>query len=497
MPPRRPHSNASDPSVRPLKGLLDPSGDTRRTGIVPIQLGWVHPFDPALHWQIYYANTLTGRLSRDLPKDPGDDDVGLTAVQFGSRVGHGDDLGFAPPDLAVCLQTSGPSESVAINDNIDTVTLSSSMSAFQVSDTPHTTPVKPLPIPFDAGMARPRAHTDLAASPNRHPHRVPGVLFDSLTAQMRHRSNSTLDSSCLSLHRQRSDSSERTYSPNSNTYHLPVAREASHLNEPTRLSGVPGAQDSPHSESPHSSTCTIRQPLAPSTPGLVSELLQRTQQCIHSVVLHLKQFGIPQVAEDEEIVDSLMCATITAIRDLLYVSGPSFRHLCGKNKTERGDSDASQTPLVPAQRRAVATLSKFVLSARAVLNDGPWVITDSVSQLSSDADELERSMVEFVSIAQGVRSQGVLGPKQLHGYLTAPHADPAKAGAGTAGTWKGFGWVNVEDHEEAPRRNLTTATFNEFVNHISRGQEKLSKLTEALRATRPGISTFTSPFYFP
>ena len=366
--------------------------------------------------------------------------------------------------------------------------MSSSMSAFQVSDTPKSPPVKPLPIPFDASMAlRPRANTDLAA-PNRHPNRVPGVLFDSLTAQLRHRSYSALDASCLSLHHQRSLSSERRIClSNSNTHNLPVAREASRLLEPTRLSDVPDVQEPSCAESTQSSTCTVLQQLVAPTPGLVSELLQRARQCIHSVILHLRQFGIPQIAEDEEIVDNLMCAAITAIRDLLYVSGPSFRHLGGKNKTERGDSDASQTPLVPAQRRAVATLSKFVLSARAVLNDGLWIGSDNVSQLSSDADELERSVIEFVAIAQGVRSQGVLGPKRLHGYLTAPHADPAKAGAGTAGTWKGYGWVNIEDHEEAPRRNLTTVTFNEFVDHISRVQEKLSTLTEVLRATQPGI----------
>ena len=194
-------------------------------------------------------------------------------------------------------------------------------------------------------------------------------------------------------------------------------------------------------------------------------------------------------------MDNLICVAITAVRDLLYVSGPSFRHFGGKNRADRGTSNASQTPLVPAQRRAVATLSKFVLSARAVLNDGPWTSSDDVSQLSSDAEDLEHSVVEFVSIAQSVRGQGVLGPRRLHGYLTAPHADPAKAGAGTAGTWKGFGWVDIEDHEEAPRRNLTTVTFDEFANHMSRVQERLCTLTEELRATGPGIGTFCVPLY--
>ena len=446
-------------------------------------------------FQIFYANTLTGKRSRDLPRDSDDDvpDGGLDrfslTFQSSSRSDSGDGLGLAavndpigfPRDLTLPVQTD-PTGAARING---TAPLSWSPPALQVSDIPQT-PVKPLPLPLGPGMAasRPRANTDLASS-NRHSNRVPGVLFDSLTAQLRHRSYSTSDPSRLSLHRS-SISSERN-SSYSNTQHFPPVREASRLRESTLLSNVPDVQELPRAESPRPSTPTTLQPLALPAPELVSELSQRARQCIHSVILHLRQFGIPHVAEDEEIVDNLICAAITAVRDLLYVSGPLFRHVGGKNKADRDTSNASQTPLVPAQRRAVATLSKFVLSARAVLNDGPWIANDDVSQLSSDAEELERSVVEFVSVAQGVRGQEVLGPRRLHGYLTAPHADPTKAGAGTAGTWKGFGWVDIDDHEEAPRRNLNAATFNELVNHISRVQEKLCTLTEVLRATRPGI----------
>ncbi|KIJ14919.1 hypothetical protein PAXINDRAFT_115260 [Paxillus involutus ATCC 200175] len=233
----------------------------------------------------------------------------------------------------------------------------------------------------------------------------------------------------------------------------------------------------------------MQQPLASSTPELVSELLQRARHCINSVIIHLQQFGVPRAAEDEEIVDNLIHVAITAIRDLLYVAGPSFGHLGGRNKADhRSTSNASQTPLVPAQRRAIATLSKFVLSARAVLNDGPWTESDSVAHLSSDAEELERSVIEFVSIAQGVRGQevhGDKGQKRLRGYMAPLHTGPRKTGAGAAGTWKGFGWVNIDDNEEAPRRNLDKATFNEFATHMLQAQEKLGTFTEALRATQP------------
>ncbi|KAG6372794.1 ras GEF [Boletus reticuloceps] len=445
--------------------------------------------------QIYYANTLTGKRSRDLPRDSDDDVsdsdlVGLTAFQSSVRSGSGDGLGLVTHNDTVEFPRNATVPLQADPAANDTAPLSLAAPTLQVSDIPQT-PVKPLPLTIRPDMAtpRPRANTDFVTS-NHHSNRVPGVLFDSLTAPLRHHSISATDPPRLSLH-QRSISSERhALSSYSKTHHFPVLREAPRVQQATRLSDVPDMQEPLPLAGPPRPTAL--QPLSSPAPELVSELLQRAQQCIHSVILHLRQFGIPKVTDDEKIVDSLICAAITAVRDLLYVSGPSVRHFGGKSRTDRGASNASQTPLVPAQRRAIATLSKFVLSARAVLNDGPWIESDDVSQLSSDAEELERSVVEFVSIAQGVRSQGVIGPRRLCGYLIAPHADPAKAGAGTAGTWKGFGWVNIEDDEEAPRRNLTAVTFNEFANYMSRVQERLSTLTEVIRETRPAEVVTTS-----
>ncbi|KAG9315529.1 ras guanine nucleotide exchange factor domain-containing protein [Chiua virens] len=440
--------------------------------------------------QIYYANTLTGKLSRDLPRDPEDDGVDDDLVSLGfrsstSRSGDNDLLDcFIPEtgptefgrDLADGTQTE-LSHVLRLNDALS---LPSSPAGFQVSDIPQTHPAKPLPSPLDTGMAaaRPRAHTDLASS-TRNSHRVPGFLFDTLASQLRQRSFSASDPSRLSFHHKRSISSEgRPSISNSSAHHTPASR----LKEFFQLPDVPDIQEPQPPESSRRSTTSIEQTLAPPTPDVVSHLLQRARQCIHSVILHLKQFGIPQLAEDEEIVDNLMCAAITAIRDLLYVSGPSFRHLGGKHKPDTDTSNA-----VPDSPDSCTT------SCRChALQICFWIAGDDVSQLNSDAEELERSVVEFVSIAQGVRSQGDHGPKRLHGYMTAPHADPVLAGAGTAGTWKGFGWVDIEDHEEAPRQTLSAATFDEFVIHVSRVQERLSTLMEFVRATRPAEVVTTS-----
>lgn len=71
--------------------------------------------------QIYYANTLTGQYSRDLPKEPDEDVedsavVGLTTSQSTTRSGTGAELGFVPKSsttVAPSMITSrGPSPEV-------------------------------------------------------------------------------------------------------------------------------------------------------------------------------------------------------------------------------------------------------------------------------------------------------------------------------------------------------------------------------------------------
>ncbi|KAH7885130.1 ras GEF [Phlebopus sp. FC_14] len=434
--------------------------------------------------QIYYANTLTGQLSRDLPRDVEDDHTngdlaGLTTSQSSSRAGTGSKLGFAPSRV---LQSLSTETSARLQTEIAD-SLHPTLPQGRQLDNPVslTAPERPLPHfrSSSTPYARARASTETSSPSNRPTTEVP----DSLAAHLRQRSYSTSDPSHLAVARERRESRIAAFS-NSN---LPAARKESRLKEISTVSDIPQVKEPSESESPRTSTQTMPASWSSSAPELVSELLQRARRCISSAIVHLQQFGIPREADDEDIVDNLINSAITSIRDLLYVVGPSFGHF-GRKGDRRTASNASQTPLIPAQRRAIATLSKFVLSARAVLNDGPWNESDSISHLRSDAEELENSLIDFVSIAQGVRGEqlhGDYGQKLLRGCMTAPHAASRKGGAGAAGTWKGFGWVNIDDNEEAPRRNLDRPTFNEFVGQVTEVQERLGKFTEALRATQP------------
>lgn len=341
-----------------------------------------------------------------------------------------------------------------------------------------------------------RAKTEVNTSlSNQYSNRVPGVLFDTLTAKLRQRSYSVSSSPPFrSLPRNNADRVPPS-SIHSPSNHHTSPHKSSRLKRPSTASDDLRYQEStpipppPRTISPDPA---IQHPFSPSPPPpeSVPELLHRACHDIKAVTLQLQKFGLPQSRDDEEIIDSLIDAAITSIRDLLYVSGVSVSHLGGRRGGAANTIHATQSYLVPAQRRTIATLSKFVLSARAVLNNAPWDVGESSDHLTLDAEELERAVIDFVSIGRDVceESHGDKGQRRLHGYLTTSRAGLGKAGAGAAGTWKGFGWISLDGNEEAPRRSLDRVTFQEFVDHVLRVQEKLKHFSEALKASHPGTS---------
>ncbi|KAG6336873.1 hypothetical protein ID866_2231 [Astraeus odoratus] len=434
--------------------------------------------------QIYYANTLTGQHSRDLPAEPEEDVadpalVLLTTSQSSVRSRTGAELGLA-------VATPIDINTASVGESTQTVQPSTSRRLLPDSQAMASAPVTPTP-PFinpNAPHTRTRAKTEASTSTNRHSNRVPGVLFDTLTAQ--YRQWNYRNSLSRSSNHSRSKSSS---TPNVSSSHGSgsPARKGSHLKESSTALDEQESMESTPKLPPSKIIFQDPSLLSPSSPELVPELLEHARHCINAVIIHLQQFGIPQSPDDEEIIDDLINIAVTAIRELLYVAGPSFGHLTDRKGHRTSTSHAAQTHLIPAQRRTIATLSKFVLSARAVLNDGAWEPGNGTFHLGLDAEELERSVIDFVSIAQGVFREfhGDKGQKRLYGYLSAPDSGLGKPGGGAAGIWKGFGWVSIDGNEEAPRRSLDTVTFHEFVAHASRIQQMLKHFSGALQASQP------------
>ncbi|KAI6027560.1 ras GEF [Pisolithus microcarpus] len=401
--------------------------------------------------QIYYTNTLTGQHSRDLPKEPDEDTtdsvvMGLTTSQSSMRSGTGAELGFVAPNVNTSHST--PPEVVLVGSQ---ASLSTSPSPDSQGASVTATPARPLD-----SNSHPVLTPSIAEATTSHnglSNRVPGVLFNTWAAQSRQRSYS---SSHLLTHPERSRIGDRVYPrpPSGSQLKRTIIREESESPGPTLALHPPQIVSTAHNLD------------SPNSPESLPELLEHA--CHHINCHHNASATIWNPSR----------TAVTSIRDLLYVAGPPSRRRLGAIL-----SRAAQTHLVSAQRRAIATLSKFMLSARAALNVGPQNGGDFISHLGVDAKELERAVVDFVGIFHQLH--GDRGQKHLRGYLDMPRASLGKEGAGAAGSWKGFGWVSIDDSEEAPRRSLDSVTFSEFEVHASSVQEKLKNFSNVLQASRP------------
>ena len=234
---------------------------------------------------------------------------------------------------------------------------------------------------------------------------------------------------------------------------------------------------------------SLQQSLAPPPPELVSDLSHIARDAITSVVQKNQSLtGVSRRSEQAQALDNLIRLVVVAVRNLLYISAPPSGHipsqLMPRDARDRRETTAAQTLLKPAQRKVTATLSKLVLSARAMeYNSGP-AAQETASRIESDAEELDRAIVAFVVEVQRYHSeqqQGAVGAKRVQGSFSVMHIGLGLVGAGYGGTWKGFGWVPMDETEEFPQTVLSSDAFSEFKTHMVSVQAKFGSLHIALR----------------
>ena len=232
---------------------------------------------------------------------------------------------------------------------------------------------------------------------------------------------------------------------------------------------------------------SLQQALAPPPPELVSDLSHIARDAIASVVQeNLLLSGVPRRSEQARALDNLIRLVVVAVRNLLYVSAPPSGHipaqLMPRDARDRRETTTAQTLIKPAQRKVTATLSKLVLSARAMEYDSGPAAQESASRIESDAEELDRAIVAFVVEIQRYRTeQAAVGAKRVQGYFSVMHVGLGLVGGGYGGTWRGFGWVPVDDTEEFPQTILSSDSFSEFKTHMASVQAKFGNLHTALR----------------
>lgn len=237
----------------------------------------------------------------------------------------------------------------------------------------------------------------------------------------------------------------------------------------------------------------LQQLLAPPPPELVTDLSSKTRDAIQAIMENVQ--GNVGRAGDDQRMDDLIQVAVRAVRNLLYVSAVNTSHLptdlLARETRER--SSSSSSPLKPAQRRVTATLSRLVLSARAMHYDSGSHISETLNRIEADAIELERAVGSFIAELQRCqhdnRREGKL-PKRLYGTFTTANIGAGLVGAGSAGTWKGFGWVSQEVEEQAPKKPLGQEVVAEVAAMLGKTEDLFGLLTQALGSTNDSSGVF-------
>lgn len=221
---------------------------------------------------------------------------------------------------------------------------------------------------------------------------------------------------------------------------------------------------------------SLQQALASPPPELVTDLSAIAKGSIQAVVDNIQLNGMSRRGEQDRRMDELIYGVVNAVRNLLYVSasptGQIPSHVVPREARDLiKPPSSSQSALKPAQRKVTATLSRLVLSARAMQYDSGSSMSDTLNRIEVDAEELERAVLSFVLEVQRIQhsatpdSTDAKANKRLRGVFLTANVGLGLVGSGAAGSWKGLGWVSLDDEAEAPRRALGTEVVTELASY--------------------------------
>jgi son of sevenless-like protein len=225
----------------------------------------------------------------------------------------------------------------------------------------------------------------------------------------------------------------------------------------------------------------LQHTLEPSPPSPVTDLSAIAKCSIQAIIKNLQSNGGVRKPEDDKKMDQLVNSTVLAVRNLLYISAAPTSQI-PNNLLSRSGNTRTSTPLKPAQRKVTATLSRLVLSARAMQYDSGSQLADTLNRIEADSEELEKAVLSFVLEAQRHQvNQSV--PRRLQGVFTTANIGMGLVGAGAAGSWKGHGYVLLDDEAGMPQRTLGTEALTEINSSIDPLQTDFLALGQALRCT--------------
>ncbi|KAI9443246.1 ras GEF [Lactarius indigo] len=238
----------------------------------------------------------------------------------------------------------------------------------------------------------------------------------------------------------------------------------------------------PHLTSAEKLAQGLQHALAPPPPDSVIALSALTRQSVAAIVTAVQSHDSPNRPLAQASLENRIADSVIAIRHLLYISSPPYGHVPSHLYPRDGTASSSSVPqllqaqLKPAQRRVTATLSKLVLAALAAQYDTKSFTSEVSERMETDAAELDRALVTFVTEVQKINDQVPHEPsKRLFAALLPTNVGLGLMGAGAAGGWKGFGWVGT-DAQRQPRRDLSADVLAELKAATAQLEEKLVDL---------------------
>lgn len=214
----------------------------------------------------------------------------------------------------------------------------------------------------------------------------------------------------------------------------------------------------------------VQNTLSPPPPETVEELGQSAFRAIHFALEKLSFSGA-----NEHTLEFLVSEIVRTVRELLYVCVPVAGH--NSNSASTSDVPSSHMPLRSSQRRVTATLSKLVLSARALEYEPDFGSSDTPARLKGDAQELDQVLRRFVGEASRILtdSDGIPS-KRLYAVFSPSGVAPGLFGGGSGGDWLGFGWA-------ATRRDFDVRIL---------GPDVLTEVSLFLPVVETALSSLTS-----
>ncbi|EJC97980.1 ras GEF [Fomitiporia mediterranea MF3/22] len=273
-------------------------------------------------------------------------------------------------------------------------------------------------------------------------------------------------------------------------------REGDAHDRPVRpLNGGVAPANDPGLTPAERSAFMLQSALAPPEPESIDTLADQTRDAIIVVMASVDDNGLPKGADHDKEVEQNVGSVVVAVRNLLYVSCA----LAGPLPSVHGERDSGdpaatavvqqlQAQLKSSQRKVTATLSKLVLSARAARYKREALSSEMMIRVEQDAADLQRAVDNFVSEVKKQHARTVIkqlhqriGKKRLRGVFDLQHIGLGLPGAGVAGAWKGFGFINVDDGLGLPKRSLNEETVTEVKNMQETLDGKLAALVELVQ----------------